>query len=937
MKLEDYPRPERDNGRGLHWSASIYHPTNVDEWMARLRAMNIRWLKVLDDGGGSSLRLCGRLLDEGIMPIVRLYREQQNPGHIGHAEEKTIRALVKMGARYIETNNEPDLQVEWKFPRPIDWLRIVAEDWIYDAGKCLDAGALPGVPALSVGRQDDLLQMIVERGGRDALAAGAWIAIHNYTINHPLDYPDDDVNQRGTPLTPADYAADGAWAWDNLPLDTINAWRWQDKNPGDTINEDASCFRSFEFVNGQALRALGFSLPILTTEGGVVVGWREDRRYPRVTPRVHQERTVAIFSYMQTSAPPYYFACCPWLIANFALGHHAPGWESQAWFTNWWDGQFSLNGRLPTVDAVMAMPTLSRLETQGPQHSTIQGDVAAMRNVGGLRVMLRSEGFSQASTTGDGGHFRFGGLAPGVYTLQAGGLIKAGLQLDGTNTLSFPSLRPPVPVSPDLDWDKRLSDVRVTVSPAQAGAGERIWKLVRAHLRDRDQAGAGGMIYCDVLDELGRPLAGQEVILSWSTGLGRKATELRESPAHGVDFPIAEAYNPAHGPGPYAIAVDGLPSDQVVGLGLPLGQSVSFVLVFQRAPAAGARGSRIEGTLIGAAEGAAVILRHPDGKSQQARTGSDGRFAFSNLPPGAFALDIAGHGAAGRDVLLDGTNLVVFDYTMPGRGSSLRGRVIGGQAGLDVYLYADNGDERRAALDEQGIYEFRLLAAGVYRITVAGQTVGGLSLDGVSTVDVPAIDLRVLVGSIVGSVRSTDGRALAGVTVYLAAANDNQSETKTDSSGVYRFADLPMGAYTVRCGQASQSVILRGPDAVRVDLVAPADPGEKLLSLAMLFGPLQALGTRANLRLAQRYVRAFAPTVVFRVEEAQRARQVLIVGDVQAVSETDEEQLRAAGCTVARIGGTPYTVEDALQRLVAAHSPMPKGRAAVVLPHRKPS
>ena len=83
------------------------------------------------------------------------------------------------------------------------------------------------------------------------------MAIHNYTLNHPLDYPDDDVNQRGKALTEADYDAEGAWAWDNMPMDTINAWRWQDKNPGDTILDDASCFRSFEFFNAQVVRALG--------------------------------------------------------------------------------------------------------------------------------------------------------------------------------------------------------------------------------------------------------------------------------------------------------------------------------------------------------------------------------------------------------------------------------------------------------------------------------------------------------------------------------------------------------------------------------------------------------------------------------------------------------------------------------------------------------
>ena len=26
MRVEDFPRPANDNRRGIHWSASVYHP-----------------------------------------------------------------------------------------------------------------------------------------------------------------------------------------------------------------------------------------------------------------------------------------------------------------------------------------------------------------------------------------------------------------------------------------------------------------------------------------------------------------------------------------------------------------------------------------------------------------------------------------------------------------------------------------------------------------------------------------------------------------------------------------------------------------------------------------------------------------------------------------------------------------------------------------------
>ena len=84
------------------------------------------------------------------------------------------------------------------------------------------------------------------------------------------------------------------------------------------------------------------------------------------------------------------------------LGHLSPGWESQAWYTNWWNQQFRLNGRLPTVDAVMRLPSVSRLEKQGPHHSVIQGDVAAMRGVGGLGVAAQRRLQRRRQTDVDG-------------------------------------------------------------------------------------------------------------------------------------------------------------------------------------------------------------------------------------------------------------------------------------------------------------------------------------------------------------------------------------------------------------------------------------------------------------------------------------------------------------------------------------------------------
>ncbi len=43
MRLEDFPHPKDDNRRGVHWSASVYHPTGaaLDFWINELQAATL--------------------------------------------------------------------------------------------------------------------------------------------------------------------------------------------------------------------------------------------------------------------------------------------------------------------------------------------------------------------------------------------------------------------------------------------------------------------------------------------------------------------------------------------------------------------------------------------------------------------------------------------------------------------------------------------------------------------------------------------------------------------------------------------------------------------------------------------------------------------------------------------------------------------------------
>ena len=440
MRVEDFPRPANDNRRGIHWSASVYHPagSTVDFWIAELRAMGIKWVKLLDDGGDSSLELCKRLLAAEIMPIVRIFRATPNPGAIGSREADTIKRLVAEGVRYFETNNEPDLSAEWKDGYvPPDWMNIVVDNFIIDADTVIRLGGLPALPALSIGAKANLLELVVQKGRADLFSSGAWVAVHNYTLNHPLDYPYDPVNQAGAPVSQEEYDRLGAWAWDSNSRTQINEWRATDKIPGATLERDASCFLSFHLLDQTIVNLLGHKVPIISTEGGPVTGWRDDRRYPRVDPNTQAQWAVAINDFLQGGreinglrCPDNYFTMCHWLIANYKLGFIAPGWEGQSWYTNWWDGDFNLHGEMPVVAAVKAMPNLPVGEAK---LAVIAGVVLRADDespLPGVTVSLRS-GDQEVATivSADNGTFRFERLTPGVYDLAipAWGVVRQGV------------------------------------------------------------------------------------------------------------------------------------------------------------------------------------------------------------------------------------------------------------------------------------------------------------------------------------------------------------------------------------------------------------------------------------------------------------------------------------------------------------------------------
>jgi hypothetical protein len=938
MRFEDFPRPKNDNRRGVHWSASVYHPSGseLDFWIGELRAMHIKWVKLLDDSGGSSLEVCQRLLEADIMPVVRLYRQEPNPGTIGGREEDTIRRMVAAGVRYFETNNEPDLPVEWQGGEvPSNWLEIAIDNFILDADKVIALGGLPALPAMGVGSKDNPVEMVVQKGRADLFEKGAWIAIHNYTLNHPLDYPYDAVNQAGAPVSQEEYDRLGAWAWEGQPRDLINGWRVSDKNPGHTLADDSNCFLAFELMDQLATKALGYKVPIISTEGGPVMGWRDDRRYPRIDPHTHAEWITAIYDFMQggrqiqgKSCPGNYFALCHWLLGNYRLGFLNPGWESQAWYTDWWNGDFKLSGELPVAAAVKGMPNLAvdgpkgnviagaivRADTSEPlaalqvkllaggaevasctsaangtfrferlntgtydvaigawgvvAHGIIAGpepvEVLTFRLSGGsesvlagqvldhtgapqqgARVALSRDGaLVGETTTGADGAFRFSGLSLGSYQLSTPGITVAGIALDG--------------------WSAK--SLKLT---ARAPSGYR-YAVTTQRLLSEDETAGRRIFYGVVSDQAGNPVNGVRVEMSWL------------NPEPGAEFPVRptghDPYRPdgryefVHTPGVFRLQVvqgdwpsdiaDNLDTATVPGReGQPIAYEVNFGV---QSGAAGK--ARVDGGLSGCAPGTVLTLVST-ALRRETKLAADGSFAFPDLEPDTYSLELAGIGTVADAIQLAAGAL--FKLIFPLR-SKVAGQVLNPSQGLAAILYAPAawGWTRQAVLDLEGRFSFEGLPPGRYRLEVGSQVLSGLQLTGENAIALAPIDLAAGPRSAIGG-RVADGSGVpqADIQIILrrvetAGQTDGLvvAQTRTDAYGVYRFSSLAAGRYCIEAvgmGTVAADVLLDGEHEVTRDV-----PWNPSFPLGIIQGRVLAGGS---------VPRSSLPVILFQ-EETERAR-----------------------------------------------------------------
>jgi hypothetical protein len=416
------------------------------KWLPELQAMNIKWVKILHDGGEGLAEL---FLSHGIMPVVRIYRRQPNPGRLSAEEQMRVTRFIRLGVRYFETNNEPNLQDEWQ---PGEWEKgnlpeRVVENWVADAEYVLSQGGLPGLPALSPGGHSDdvvffraMVEHLAELGRGDLFRAGGWIAVHNYFLNHPPDYPYDPVDQEGRPLTDEEIAQ---FALDPATVKRMNDLRRKWRSPGRTLREDSNGFLKYRVYHDVFVHTLGFEVPVLSTEGGAVWGRAQDPRYPAINEALHQAYNLFAFEHMAI-APDYYFCVCPWLLANRLLGSSVRDWEKDSWYSAVWD-----NGRLPIVDALKKRapwPVRSGA-LQGERTGVIHGQVSQGRN----QVVVVRDGetgrYVDSAYVGTDERYQVRGLPRGTYRVEVPG---TGVARDGVEVESGVPTRVDLVVPPKM-------------------------------------------------------------------------------------------------------------------------------------------------------------------------------------------------------------------------------------------------------------------------------------------------------------------------------------------------------------------------------------------------------------------------------------------------------------------------------------------------------
>lgn len=297
MKILDYPRPRVDTGIGFHWFPDTYHvqTAHLDLFAPRLKTMGVGWLTVLSEPDKAIPESFMRgLIDLGIEPIVRLYTPKIRP--LDQAElGRVCLAYARMGVHYVHVYNQPNVDGEWDTWSPVN----LAERFVSFLAPCLETmyaveGIVPVLTPLAPGgnfRDIEFFRLVLElliASGKSYLFSKLAIGLHNYALNHPLDW-----------------GKGGNAAWPCATPDSTP--------PG---CQDSNGFRQFEWYDELVRSRVGFSLPMISCENGAPPGSYQDRSHPQVDRALHAQRHAEMARViMENEVPHYVFNNAFWILS----------------------------------------------------------------------------------------------------------------------------------------------------------------------------------------------------------------------------------------------------------------------------------------------------------------------------------------------------------------------------------------------------------------------------------------------------------------------------------------------------------------------------------------------------------------------------------------------------------------------------------------------
>ena len=114
MPIDKFPRPENDNGWGMHWVPTVRStPEVVDKFVGEAKDMGVKWMVFLNEGARidpANDYLVKKLTEAGIEPVMRLYSPTLQP--LGGDIEAMVRHYKGLGVDYFQPFNEPNLKME---------------------------------------------------------------------------------------------------------------------------------------------------------------------------------------------------------------------------------------------------------------------------------------------------------------------------------------------------------------------------------------------------------------------------------------------------------------------------------------------------------------------------------------------------------------------------------------------------------------------------------------------------------------------------------------------------------------------------------------------------------------------------------------------------------------------------------------------------------